>query len=497
VAADAAHAALRVGTAAGRWVVTATVLGSGMAALDATVVGIALPAIGREFHAGVATLQWTVSGYALTLSALLLVGGALGDRFGRRRTFLVGIVWFALASAGCGLAAGAASLIAFRAIQGAGAALLTPGSLAILQASFDRDDAARAIGAWSGLGGVATALGPLLGGYLIGAVSWRLVFFVNLPVAAAVAVITLRHVPESCGPGGGGRLDYLGASLATGGLSALTYGLIAGGSAGWGRPATVAALAGGAGAVTAFWRWERRVRVPMLPLGLFGDRQFSGANAVTFAVYGALGGALFLLPVQLEQVGRYSPLAAGASLLPVTLLMLALSARSGGYAARHGPRLQMTLGPLLAAGGLALLLQVGRDASYATRVLPAVAVLGLGLAVTVAPLTATVMGAAPAGVAGTASAVNNDVARTAGLLAVAVLPGAGGLTGAAYLHPPVFAAGFHRAILIAAFTCAAGGGLAALLIRDPPSAERGRRAAEHSCALDAPPAPTARRAAAD
>ena len=329
---------LRYGTAAGRWVITATVLGSGMAQLDATVVGIALPAIGRQFNAGVTTLQWVVTAYTLTLAGLLLLGGALGDRLGRRRIFVIGAIWFAVASLAAGLAPDGSTLIAARALQGVGAALLTPGSLAIIQASFFSEDRSRAIGAWSGLGGVAAALGPFLGGWLIAAVSWRLIFFINLPIAVAVVLIAVRRVPELRDPTIRGGLDVPGAVLITLGLIGLIYGLIEGPDLGWASPATIVALVGGAACLVAFGLVEHRAAHPIMPLALFRSTQFSAANAVTFAVYGGLGGALFLVPLTLQEVKGYSPLEAGAALLPVTGLMLLLSARSGALAARRGPR---------------------------------------------------------------------------------------------------------------------------------------------------------------
>ena len=333
----------------------ATVLGSGIAALDATVVGIALPAIGRDFHASVSSMQWVVDGYTLPLAGLLLLGGSLGDSLGRRRMFIIGTVWFALASLACGLAPNAGFLIAARALQGAGAALLTPGSLAILQASFAPDDRLEAIGAWSGLGGVATAIGPFLGGWLIGAVSWRLVFFINLPLAAAVVVIAARHVPESRAPGDRPPLDLAGALTISLALAGLTYGLIAASGDGWTSPGVLASLLAGVALLGAFCVVEARTAHPMLPLGVFRSRQFSAANAVTFVVYAALGGALFLVPVVLQDVCGYSALEAGMSLLPLTAIMLAFSSRSAALAARIGPRLQMTAGPLVIARGHAAL----------------------------------------------------------------------------------------------------------------------------------------------
>jgi EmrB/QacA subfamily drug resistance transporter len=479
---------LRLSSAQGRWVVAATVLGSGMAALDATVVGIALPAIGRDFHASVASMQWVVDGYTLPLAALLLLGGTLGDSYGRRRLFAIGIVWFALASLLCGLAPDVAVLIAARALQGVGGALLTPGSLAILQASFAEDDRGAAIGAWSGLGGVATAAGPFLGGWLIGAVSWRLVFFINLPVAVVVLAVTARHVPESRSPGPVQRLDVTGTVCISGALAGITYGLIGASYSGWTSVSVLVPLIVGLVLLGLFFVVEHRERAPMLPLTVFASRQFSAANAVTFVVYGALGGVFFLVPVVLQEVNHYSPLQAGISLLPVTVIMLLLSSRSGALAARIGPRLQMSVGPLVIAAGLVMLTRVGDPGGYLSTILPAVVVFGLGLAINVAPLTATALAAVPAEHAGIASAVNNDVARAAGLIAVAVLPVVAGITGDTYLHPAALAHGFRVSALIAAAFCAAGGLLAAATIRNPSRAVCDQATPKDShCGLDAPP----------
>jgi EmrB/QacA subfamily drug resistance transporter len=480
---------LRYSSARGRWVLLATVLGTAMASIDATVVGIALPAIGRDFHSSLATLQWVVTAYTLTLAGLLLFAGALGDKIGRKRVFVWGVAWFAVASALCGIAPDAPVLIAARAVQGVGAAMLTPGSLAIIEASFAPEDRSKAIGAWSGLGGVGSAIGPFLGGWLIQALSWRLIFFINLPFAVLVVLVSMRHVPESKDLAATGRLDIVGGVLVTTGLIGLTYGLIEGPAVGWTKPAPLAALIAGCVLLAAFVVWEYRTPAPMMPLSLFRSAQFSAANVVTFAVYGALGGALFLLPIQLEQVSGYTALQAGVSLLPVTLIMLALSARSGALAARIGPRLQMTVGPLVIAAGLALFVRIGPSGNYLTEVLPAVVVFGLGLAINVAPLTATTMASVPAERAGMASAVNNDVARAASLIAVAVLPAAAGLTGASYLHPAHFSAGFRNASLISAGLCVAGAAVAAAFIRNPRRAAAPAAPAQHplSCGLDAPP----------
>jgi EmrB/QacA subfamily drug resistance transporter len=482
-------------SAAGRWVLLATVLGSALASIDATVVGIALPAIGRDFHSGLAALQWVVTAYTLTLAGLLLVAGALGDRHGRRRLFVIGVVWFAAASLLCGIAPNAPSLIAARALQGVGGALLTPGSLAILQASFRPEDRGRAIGAWSGLGGVATAVGPFVGGWLVQAVSWRLIFYINLPLAAGVVAVALRHVPETRdarAAGSTASTDLGGGALVTLGLVGLTFGLIEGPSRGWRSAAVIAALAVGVALLVTFVAHERRTPNPMLALDVFRARQFSATNAVTFVVYAALGGALFLLPVELIQVSGYGPLEAGVSLLPVTVVMLALSSRSGALAGRIGPRLQMSLGPIVVGAGLALMARVGADGSYVADVLPAVLVFGLGLAITVAPLTATALSSAPGEHSGMASAINNDVARVGGLIAVAVLPSIAGITGRAYVHPGAFDDGFDLAMFIAAGLCVAGGLLAAATIRNPPPAPRESGRPCSSCALDAPPATVSR-----
>jgi EmrB/QacA subfamily drug resistance transporter len=456
--------AVRLGTPAGRWVLLAAVLGSGLASIDATVVNVALPAIGRGLDADLADLQWTITGYTLSLAALILLGGALGDRYGRRRVFVVGVVWFAVASLLCGLAPTVEVLIACRALQGVGGALLTPGSLAMISSSFAALDRARAIGAWSGLSGVATAAGPFVGGYLVQAASWRWVFLINVPLAVWVVVLASRHVPETRDPDATGRVDLAGALLGALGLAGVTYALIEAPARGGGAPTVlVAGLAGGAG-LLAFLVVERRVRAPMLPLGLFGSRVFSAVNAVTFVVYGAFGGVFFLLVVALQTVAGFSPLASGTALLPVTVVMLLLSSRAGAAAQVTGPRLPLTAGPLVCALGVLLLLRVGPGSSYLLDVLPGVTVLGLGLAWLVAPLTATVLAAADERHAGVASGVNNAVARAAGLLAVAVLPALGGLSGDDYADPAAFADGFRIALLVCAAVLVAGAALSAVAV---------------------------------
>jgi EmrB/QacA subfamily drug resistance transporter len=458
------------GSTRARWIMLATVLGSGLSMLDSTVVNVALPALGAALDASLGDLQWVVNGYTLSLAALILLGGSLGDRFGRRRIFLVGVVWFAAGSLLCGLSPTIGWLIAARILQGVGGALLVPGSLAIISASFVRADRARAIGAWSALAGVATAAGPLLGGWMVETIGWRWVFLINLPLAVVVLVVTLRQVPETADPSAPRSFDIAGAALGALGLAALTYALI-GADDGWTLD-VVAVLTLGVAALVAFVVVERRGRHPMLPMDIFESRQFSAANLVTLLVYAALGALFFLLVVQLQVVAGLGPLAAGSALLPITIIMLLLSGASGQLAERIGPRLPMTVGPLLAGVGSLLLLRVGPDTSYATDVLPAVVVIGLGLALTVAPLTATVLAAAEDRHAGIASGVNNAVARAGGLLAVAAIPVLVGLTGDAYDRPIVFDAGFDRAMIICAVLFTVGGVLSLLTIRAP-LAERG------------------------
>ncbi len=467
------------GSRQGRGVLLATVLGSGLAQLDGSVVNVALPRIGTDLHAGLTSLQWTLNAYTLALSGLLLLGGSLGDRLGRRRIFLVGVLWFTAASVLCGAAPNAALLVTMRALQGVGAALLTPGSLAILQAVFRKEDRATAVGAWSGLGGVATALGPVLGGVLVGVApwGWRLVFLINIPLAAVVVFAARRYIPETRDQHATGRLDVVGAALASLGLAALVYGLTQGPAEHW-PTATLLCMTVGVVLLAGFVLFERRHPDPLLPMSLFAVRQFTAANLVTFAVYAALSGGLFLLPVQLQLVSHFSPVQAGSALLPLTLVMLLLSARGGALAQRIGPRWPMTIGPIVAGTGIALFARLDADSTYLGSVLPAVMVFGLGLSATVAPLTSSVLAAAPDHETGIASAVNNDVARIAGLLAVAVLPALAGITPAAYADPVLLSAGFHRAVLIAGALCALGGVLAFFTISDaglrrPPPGQAG------------------------
>jgi len=481
-----AAAQVRFGEASGRWVILATVLGSGMAFLDATVVNVALPRIGDDFGAGLGDLQWVVNGYTLTLASFILLGGSLADRFGRKRLFLLGTIWFAVASVLCGIAPNIEMLIGARLLQGVGGALLTPGSLAIISASFTPADRSRAIGAWSGLAGIAGAIGPFLGGWLIQVSTWRLVFLINVPLAAAVVWVTRRHVPESVDPTASSKFDLPGTLLGALGLAGLTYASTAGGERG-ADPVVVAAGVIGVLSLAGFVWVERTSDHPLVPTGLFASRQFTVANIVTFVVYGSLGAVLFLLVLQLQVVSGFSPLEAGISLLPMTLIMLVLSARSGALAAKIGPRLQMTAGPLIAACGMLLMLRIGPDASYPTDVLPAVVIFGLGMTTLVAPLTATVLAAAPREHAGAASGVNNAVARTAGLLAVALLPPIAGLTGDVYRDPVAFATGFQMAVWIGTGLLVAGGLLSAVGISNrTEGAERQETAHCYSCPVEGP-----------
>jgi EmrB/QacA subfamily drug resistance transporter len=455
---------IRYSSPAGRWVLLATVLGSSLAFIDATVVNIALPAIGRDLNADAAGLQWTVNGYALSLAALILLGGSLGDRFGRKRVYMIGIGWFAGASLLCGIAPNIEMLIGARVLQGIGGALLTPGALAILEASFVREDRAKAIGAWSGLGGIGGALGPFLGGWIVEVANWRFIFLINVPLAALVLLVAGRHVPESRNPAAARELDIAGVLTGAIGLGGLTYGFTAWPANGPGSPLVLIPLAVGVAGMVAFVLFERRSRHPMMPLDIFSSKAFTAANLVTFLVYAANGGVFFLVVLNLQVVAGYSPLVSGIAMLPVTVLMLLLSARAGALGQRIGPRIPMTVGPLLCAAALVLLSMVGQNADYFTRVLPAVLLFGLGLSALVAPLTATALGALDDAHAGIASGVNNAVARAAGLLAVAVLPlaagiGTGNLTIAADLHPT-----YRNAMLICAGLMVSGSIVAAIFV---------------------------------
>ncbi len=450
-----------MGTPTGRAVIAAATLGSGIAFLDGTVVNVALRTIGEDLGASLAELQWITNGYLLSLSSLILLGGSLGDRFGRRRVFLVGVVWFALASLMCGVAPNPEVLIAARVLQGVGGALMTPGSLAMIQGAFVREDRAPAIGAWSGLGGIAAAIGPFVGGGLVEYATWRWIFLINLPLAAVTVFIALRSVPETRDPTASSHFDVAGAVLAAAALGGTTYALIE-----WGGWMAWVAVVIGVLAAVAFVAVEARESEPMLALGIFRDRTFSASNVMTFLVYGALGAISFFVVLQLQTVSGYGALAAGAAFVPMTLVMLLLASWGGRLGMRIGPRVPMTFGPVVMAVGVLLLLRIGPDVSYVLDVLPGVLVFGLGLALMVASLTATVLAAAPEEHAGIASGVNNAVARTGSLLAVAALPLAVGLHGAEYADPAVFDDAYRTAMVINAALLVARGLVSWLTIRN-------------------------------
>lgn len=456
---------LRLSSTPGRWLIVVTVLGSGIAFLDGTVVNVALPAIGRDLGGGLATQQWVIDGYLLTLGALLLAGGVAGDRYGRRRVFLLGLALFTVASVVCAVAPTGPTLIAARVVQGIGAAALVPGSLALINSCIAEGDRGRAIGVWTGMSGVTSAIGPFIGGWLVDAYSWRWVFWLNVPLAVAATLIALRHVPKSRSGTVGGRFDVAGAVLSVVGLGGVVYALIQGPSHGWTAP-TIAAGVVGAVALVAFPLVEASVPDPLLPPGLFRSRQFTGANLTTFLVYGALGVAMFLLTLQLQQTLGYSALAAGAATVPITIILLLASPAMGSLGDRLGPRLPMTVGPVVAAVGLFLMVRIAPGVGYWNVVLPAVVVFGIGLTITVTPLTAAVLAAVDPDDVGAASGVNNAVSRVSGLLAIAVLPTLAGVTAAA--NQPL-GPGFGVAMWISGALCFAGGLVAWVTIRNQPN----------------------------
>ena len=429
--------------------------------LDGTIVNIALRNIGADLGASLADLQWVVNAYLLALASLILVGGSLGDHFGRKRVFMFGVAWFALASAVCGLAQSPVQLIAARLLQGVGAALLTPGSLAMIQGSFRRADRGRVIGQWAGLGGIAAATGPLLGGWIVDNASWRWIFLINVPVAVAVLLVAARHVPESRDPEAARSFDLVGAALGALGLGCATYALIERGSAPTIAVVTTAVL--GVLGLALFVVFERRHAAALVPMHLFASRTFSVVNLLTLLVYGALGSLLFFLVLQLQVVTGWSPFKAGLSTLPLTLMMLAFASRSGALATRIGPRVQLSVGPVLCGVGILVLRRVDEDSGYLTGVLPGMLVFASGMVLLVPPLTSSVLAAAPDRYAGIASGINNAVARTGSLLAVSALPA---LVGADYRQAAVFDAGYAKAQMICAVLLFTGAVVSYFGLRD-------------------------------
>ena len=468
---------------AGRVALAATVAASSMASLDATVVNVALPHISHDLRAGVSALQWVLTGYLLALASLILLGGALGDRLGRRRVFLLGTAWFAAASLLCGVAPTIEVLVAARVLQGIGGALLTPESLAILQSSFRESDRAAAVGAWSGLGGVAAAIGPFVGGGLVDGPGWRWAFLINVPVAVLVAVCARSAVPETRDSGATSRFDLGGAAYAVVALASATWALTEAGPRGWGDVMVLAPAGIGLTAMIAFVAHLRRTSNPLVPPALFRNRTFTVLNLGTVFLYAAIGLTFFLVAYQLQVAAGWTALGAGVAMLPTTVLMLALSGRSGALAQRIGPRLQLAIGPLLAGAGLLLLTRIGSRPSWATDVLPGALLLGLGLVTFVAPLTATVMAAADPNHVSVASGVNNAIARAASLAGLAVVPVVSGLssaTGAAAITDA-----YRLALVMAAGLAAFAAPL--MVVGLAPHVRSPRTVRRVHCAVDGPP----------
>ena len=479
---------VRLDSTKGRWVLVVTVLGSAVAMLTGTVVNVALPVMGDALNAGTTELQWVLNGYLLAVASLILIGGSLGDRYGHRRMFVIGTVWFTIASILCAFAPDVNWLIAFRILQGVGAALLTPESLAIIESVFHPEDRGKAIGAWSALGGIAAAVGPVLGGWLIDISGWRSVFLLVVPLSVVVIAMGVAHIPTTESRRDE-PLDIAGAGAIFAALGLTTYSLIQGPVLGLFHPTVLWTFITGCGALVAFVVIESRVAHPMVPLIMFRNRLFTVGNILTFVVYAGLGGSFFLLVVYLQAGVGYSALQAGASLLPITALMLLLSASAGQYAQKHGPRIPLTLGPLLITVGLLLMARIAPGQSYWVSTLPAVIVFGLGLSATVAPVTATVLNATSAGWEGTGSGINNAVSRAAQLIAVAIFPAIAGLSGGSLGDQDVLLEGFPRAVYAMAAITALGGALGWFLI--PPKKENRKASASvdscSHCALDGTP----------
>jgi EmrB/QacA subfamily drug resistance transporter len=478
-----AESGLGLKTGTGRVALVATVAATAMASLDATVVNVALPHIGQEFHASVTSLQWVLTGYLLALSSLVLLGGALGDRFGRRRVLVIGTVWFAGASLLCGVSQGIVMLVVARVLEGIGGALVSPGSLAIIQASFRESDRAAAVGAWSGLGGIAGAVGPFVGGVLVGGPGWRWAFLINVPIAAVAVVAAYAAVPETRDADTSERLDWRGGLTVSAALAAATWALTEAGVRGWTDPAVLATLALSVIVGAGFVWHVLRARYPLVPPALFRNRTFTVVNVETMLVYAGIGVTFFLVTFELQVVSGWSPLKAGTALLPVTVLMLLLSEWSGALGQRIGPRSQLTVGPLVTGAGLLLLARLGPHTSYVVDVLPGAFVFGLGLVIFGPPLTATVMAAADPDHVSVASSVNYAVARVAGLITLAVIPAVSGLARATDPHQVTHA--FRIGMVIAAILAVSGAPIAVVGLA--PHLPRFRTARRFHCAVDGPP----------